>query len=196
MKEKSYTTFQIARICDVYPSTIITWIKKNKLRAYTTPGGHRRVLKGDLVEFMKRFNLPMTDDLLREHGRVLIVEDDLVVGRLLEKALKRASPALDVEWIQDGVAALLVLANNPPDILVLDVVLPVVDGASVLASLRSSPQTHAVKVVGITGKRLPPDKLRYMRRHTEAFFFKPFDLNEFVRKVLGLLKVPAETAPR
>ena len=196
MREKSYTTFQVARICDVYPSTVISWIKQKKMAAYTTPGGHRRILKPDLVDFMKRYNLPMTDELLRERSRVLIVEDDPVVGKLLWKALRSSSNSFDVELTPDGVGALLALAKNPPDLLVLDVVLPVVDGASVLASLREDPQTRQIKVVGITGKRLPPDKLRYMRRHTEAFFLKPFKLDEFVRKVVDLLDVPAEARLR
>jgi len=93
--------------------------------------------------------------------------------------------------MQDGVGALLAISKNPPDVLVLDVVLPVVDGACVLASLRGDPQTRAIKVVGITGRHLPPDKLFYMRRHTEAFFLKPFDLEKFVGKILDLLDIPA-----
>ena len=190
MREKSYTTFQVARICDVYPSTVISWINQNKMRAHTTPGGHRRIVKADLVDFMKKYNLPMSAELLRERSRVLIVEDDPVVGKLLWKALRNASPSFDVDWLRDGVRALLALNKNPPDILVLDVVLPVVDGASVLASLRSDPQMRSIKVVGITGKHLPPDKLRFMRRHTEAFFLKPFNVEKFVAKVLDLLNVP------
>lgn len=191
MREKSYTTFQAAKICDVYPSTVISWINQNKMRAHTTPGGHRRIIRSDLVVFMKKYKLPMSAELLRERSRVLVVEDDPVVGRLLWKALRRSSPSFDVDWLRDGVGALLALNQNPPDILVLDVVLPVVDGASVLASLRNNPQTRSIKVIGITGKHLPPDKLRFMRRHTEAFFLKPFDLEKFAAKVLDLLNVPA-----
>ena len=190
MREKSYTTFQVARLCDVYPSTVISWVNQDKLRAHTTPGGHRRIIKSDLVAFMKKYKLPMSAELLRERSRVLIVEDDPVVGRLLWKALRNASPSFDVEWLRDGVGALMALNKNPPDILVIDVVLPVVDGASVLASLRGDPQLRSIKVIGITGKTLPPEKLRFMRRHTEAFFLKPFDLEKFTAKVLDLLNVP------
>jgi excisionase family DNA binding protein len=196
MREKSYTTFQAAKICDVYPSTVISWINQGKMRAYTTPGGHRRIIKSDLVDFMKKYNLPMSAELLRGRSRVLIVEDDPVVGKLLWKTLRGASRAFDVEWTRDGVGALLALNKNLPDILVLDVVLPVVDGVSVLASLRSDPQARSIKVIGITGKNLPPDKLRFMRRHTDAFFLKPFDLKKFVGKVLDLLNVPAEEGDR
>ncbi|HAF95341.1 MAG TPA: hypothetical protein DER10_00140 [Elusimicrobia bacterium] len=191
MREKSYTTFQAAKFCDVYPSTVISWVNQNKMRAYTTPGGHRRIIKSDLVDFMKEYKLPIAAELLRRRSRVLIVEDDLIVGRLLLKALRRASRSFDVDWMQDGVGALLAISKNPPDVLVLDVVLPVVDGACVLASLRGDPQTRAIKVVGITGRHLPPDKLFYMRRHTEAFFLKPFDLEKFVGKILDLLDIPA-----
>lgn len=194
MRARSFTTFQAASICDVYPSTVICWIKQKKMRAYTTPGGHRRILKPDIIDFLKRYNMPVPNHLISEGNRVLIVEDDPAVGKLLCKALRRASAGLDVQWTQDGIGALLALAKEPPDLLVLDVVLPVVDGASVLSSLRSDPATRSIRVVGITGKRLPPEKLRFMQRHTDAFFHKPFDMNEFVRQVTKLLRVPAEAA--
>jgi excisionase family DNA binding protein len=196
MTRRSYTTFQVASICDVYPSTVISWIRKKKMRAYVTPGGHRRILKPDLVQFLKHYNLPISDEFLRQRRRVLIVEDDPLVGKLLWKALRRPPRSFDVQWTQDGIGALLSLTKNPPDLLVLDVVLPVVDGASVLSSLRGDPQTRAIKVIGITGKRLPSERLQYMRRHTDAFFFKPFDLDDFVRKVVDLLRVPAEASLR
>ncbi|MFH1725422.1 MAG: response regulator [Elusimicrobiota bacterium] len=192
MNEKTYTTFQVARFCDVYPSTVISWVKQNKIEAYATPGGHRRIRKSDLLEFLKKFKLPISDELREPSNRILIVEDEPAVGRMIKKALQRASSEFAVEWTQDGVGALLALAKDPPDLIILDVVMPVVDGARVLASLRADPATRGIKVVGITGKRLPPAKLQFMRRHTEAFYVKPFDIRLFTRRVLSLLGVSAE----
>lgn len=192
MREKAYTTFQVADICDVYPSTVISWIKQKKMKAYTTPGGHRRILKPDLMDFLKRYNLPIPEELGSLRHRILIVDDDPVVGKLLQKTLQRTARNFDVNWTPDGVGALLALSKNPPDLLVLDVVLPVVDGASVLASLRADPQTRAIKVVGMTGKRLPPEKLKFMKSRTNAFFLKPFDLDSFSRKIASLLALPID----
>ena len=191
-REKTYTTFQIADICGVRPTTIIKWTKQKKLKAYTTVGGHRRILHKDLMGFLKQYGFPIPQGLNLRGKRILIAEDDASVGRLLQRALQKAGSEVDVDWTQDGIEALLALGKNPPDLMILDVVMPVVDGARVLATLHSDSRTQNVKVIGITGKRLPAEKLKFMQRHTDAFYLKPFDLNEFVRKCYSLLGI--ETA--
>ena len=190
MQEKIYTTFQIADICGVRPTTIIKWVNQKKIRAYVTPGGHRRIRHSDLMSFLREYNFPIPDELTGSRRKVLIVEDDASIGQLLKKVFQKASDQWEVEWIKDGIEALLVLGKNPPDVVVLDVVMPVVDGARVLATLRSDERTKGVKVIGVTGKRLAPDKLKFMQQHTDAFYFKPFDVNDLVRKAIDLLSMP------
>lgn len=53
------TTFQISQYCQVNISTVIHWVKTNKLPAYRTPGGHRRVSREDFIAFLKKYNLPV-----------------------------------------------------------------------------------------------------------------------------------------
>ena len=83
--EKTFTTYQIAQICDVYPTTVISWIKREKLKAFTTPGGHRRVLAADLLEFLKKFKFPIPERLAPRRRRALIVEDEKAVGQLCSR---------------------------------------------------------------------------------------------------------------
>ena len=193
MREKTYTTFQIADICGVRPTTIIKWVKQKKIKAYVTLGGHRRVQESDLLEFLKRNNFPIPREMEHPQKRVLIVEDDDAVGNLLQKAFKKSAPDADVRWTKDGIGALLALGDTPPDLMVLDVVMPVVDGASVLATLRSDSRTRRIKVVGITGKHLSVEKVKHMQRHSDLFFLKPFDVGQMVQKSLALI-APAERA--
>lgn len=188
MREKTFTTFQVAEICGVYPSTVINWVKRNQLPAYTTPGGHRRILESDLQAFLEKYKFPMPEWLPLGKRRVLVVEDDPAVGQLLLKAFKRAAPELEVRWLKDGVEALLALGQEPPDLVVLDVVMPNVDGGHVLATIRSSANTARTRVIGITGKRLAPEKLEYMEKNTDAFFLKPFDVKALCDKGLSLLR--------
>lgn len=191
-RERTFTTTEIARICGVYPTTVIGWIKQGRIKAFATPGGHRRVLRGELRGFLERFGMPVPEQLRGGRRRVLIVEDEKAVGELLRKALAARIPDAEIDWTQDGIGALLALGQRPPDLLVLDVVLPVVDGARVLASLRSDPSTKDIKVIGVTGKRLAPEKLKFMKRHTHAFFLKPFDVSAFADKALALLDAARE----
>lgn len=60
-QKQSYTTFEVARICNVQPSSIIKWSKKGNIKAYTTPGGHRRIEHKYLIEFMKKYKFPIPE---------------------------------------------------------------------------------------------------------------------------------------
>lgn len=190
IKGKTYTTNEIAELCDVYPSTVISWIKRDRIKAFSTPGGHRRVLEEDLLGFLKKFGLPLPAHLKPGRKRVLIAEDEKAVGRMLMRVFQGFASDLEAAWVPNGIDALLVLGKQPPDLLVLDVAMPVMDGVQVLSSLRSDPQTRNVRVIGVTGKRLPPDKLGFMRRHADAFFLKPFDVKAFADRAAELLNIP------
>jgi excisionase family DNA binding protein len=191
-RERTFTTFQIADICDVRPTTVIKWANQNRIKAYTTPGGHRRIRESDLLDFLKKYNIPIPSDLL-DGGRkkILIVEDEPDVGQLLVRTFQKASKVLDVQWVRDGVEGLLAVGQSAPDLVVLDVEMPLVDGARVLATLRSDPKTKDIKIVGMTGKKLDDEKLAYMRDHTDDFHFKPFKVADLVKKAIDLLQVTA-----
>ncbi|OGR88519.1 MAG: hypothetical protein A3A86_05370 [Elusimicrobia bacterium RIFCSPLOWO2_01_FULL_60_11] len=193
--EKTYTTFQIAGMCGVKPTTIIKWIQQKRMPAFATPGGHRRVRESDLLKFLEQYRLPIPEGMgEKKRSRILVVEDEGTVGRLILRALKEAfGTEAEVEWIEDGIQALIELGKKPVDLVILDVVMPVVDGARVLASLRADPQTAQVKVIGITGKKLLGEKLKFMQEHTDAFFYKPFELHQIMGTVGALLSMHQKT---
>src|SRR5881394_2171972 len=95
-KEKTFTTFQIADICNVRPTTVIKWANQARIKAYTTPGGHRRIRESDLMEFLRKYNIPIPDDLASGNRyKILIVEDESAVAQLLVRAFQKV--AKDVE---------------------------------------------------------------------------------------------------
>ena len=190
MPEKMYTTFQIADICQVRPTTVIKWANRNLIKTYTTPGGHRRIRQADLLDFLKQYNIPVPSEISAPGPRVMIVEDEKPVGMLLCKAFHALPHGIDVEWIKDGVEALLSVGSRTPDLMVLDVVMPVMDGAHVLAKLRSDSRTEDIKVIGMTGERLSSERLAFMRENTDAFFFKPFVVKELICKAMSLMNLP------
>jgi excisionase family DNA binding protein len=188
-KERTYTTFQIADFCNVRPTTVIKWANQSRIKAYTTPGGHRRIKESDLLDFLKKYNIPVPSELTDGGKKVLIVEDESDIGQLLMRTFQRSSKELQVQWTRDGVEGLLAVGQTSPDLVVLDVEMPLVDGARVLATLQSDPKTKNIKIIGMTGKRLEDEKLSFMRDHTDAFFFKPFKVGDLVSKGLELLKI-------
>lgn len=189
MTEKTYTTFQAAAFFGVKPTTVIKWAQQNKIKAYATLGGHRRFQESDLLEFMKKYQMPIPEELGGRSKTVIIVEDDPPVGRLLQRFFERADKQLKVLWFDNGTEALISIGKNLPDLVVLDVVMPGIDGQGVLTLLRANVQSKQIKVIGITGKKLPPEKLKFMRQYTDAFYFKPFDVTVVIEKAKSLLGI-------
>src|SRR5688500_2835728 len=100
-----FTTFETAKACGAYHTTVINWINKGMLKARVTPGGHRRVALPDLLEFMRRFEMPIPHDLTDRPKRVLIVEDDPAVQRLIKRTLSEL-PSIDLQACDNGLQAL------------------------------------------------------------------------------------------
>ncbi|MBI5623434.1 MAG: response regulator [Elusimicrobia bacterium] len=194
MPTSTYTTYEIARFCDVYPSTVIHWINDGKLNAYLTPGGHHRVTRPELRAFLKRFNIPIPGELGGPQKRVLIVDDEAEMAALIERAFRRHPGSFTTEVCSTGIDALIRIGQEPPDLVVLDIVLPKMDGCQVCKILKSKPETRGIKIVGISGKKLPFAEEKLKDYKVDAFYRKPLDLLELVAKASELLGVSLEPA--
>lgn len=195
MPERTFTTHDIARFCDVFPSTAANWIREGKLSAYQTPGGHNRVSREEVVSFLRKLNIPLPAEL-KEGIRVLIVDDDAETARVIDRAFSRHRE-YETEVCGDGIDAMIRIGRRPPDLVVLDIALPKMDGFQVCRVLKIKPETSAIKIIAISGKRVPEKKL--VEARIDAFFQKPVDLLELLAKSaellgLGLTSVPGRPA--
>ncbi len=125
-----FTTFEISQICEVNPTTVQNWVKEKKLKAYLTPGGHRRVKREDFVAFMREFGMPIASELL-ERPFVLIVDDEEEVLEMLKSAILMGEQDVEVATAKSGVEALLMIGERKPDLLVLDIMMPGMNGFEV-----------------------------------------------------------------
>ena len=151
MPERTYTTHDIARYCDVYPSSVVRWINEGKLKSYETPGGHQRVSRENLLVFLKEFRIPIPPEVESPQKRILIVDDDVEITRVLERAFARYPDEFKTEVCHSGVEALIRIGQEVPDLIVLDIVLPKMDGLQVCKVLKAKPATRALKIVVISG---------------------------------------------
>lgn len=188
MGDKSYfTTFEVSEICEVNPTTVQNWVKEKKLRAYKTPGGHRRIRRSDLVAFMKKFGMPVPSDL-EEGGRmVLVVDDEKDICDLLVSAFEAMDSPPQVRVAYGGVEALLFIGERKPDLVILDIMMPGMNGIEVCQKLKESSSTSNIKVVAITGAHDPALRDRILNAGADLFFTKPLDLPEFCARSLKLL---------
>ena len=188
MPERTYTTHDIARFCDVYPSSVSNWIDSGKLKSYSTPGGHHRVTKEDLVAFLNEFRIPIPEEL-SSPTRVLIVDDDVEFAQVLERAFSRHAGVFKTQVCHNGIEALIQIGQQPPDLVILDIVLPKMDGMQVCRVLKSKAETRGIKIVAVTGKKLPFNEKTLGEAKFDALFRKPLDLIQLLDKSAELLRL-------
>jgi excisionase family DNA binding protein len=182
-----FTTFEVSEICEVNPTTVQNWVKENKLKAYATPGGHRRIRRSDLVTFLKHFGMPLPAELARELPLVLIVDDEEEIREMLAAAMRSWDARLEVTTAPGGVEALVAVGERKPDLLVLDLLMPGLNGIEVCRRLKAHGSTRGVRIVAITGVEDQELRQRALEAGADLFFTKPLDLTAFRQGLLELL---------
>jgi len=122
--------------------------------------------------------------------RVLLVEDDWMIGETVRDALKDASYAVD--WVRDGGQALTALAIQPYDAILLDLGLPKVDGIAVLAAIRSG--NNAVPILIITARDAVADRIRGLDGGADDYVLKPFEMSEVLARLRAVARRRSGTA--
>lgn len=122
--------------------------------------------------------------------RVLVVEDDRALGSFLAKSL--AHQGYDVEWVQDGDAAVERVSASRPDLMVLDLTLPLKDGVEVLAEVRDLAPQMAIMIV--TSRASVEERIRCLDLGADDFLPKPFSFLELAARCRALLRRRERTA--
>jgi two-component system, OmpR family, response regulator len=122
--------------------------------------------------------------------RVLLVEDDMMIGDAVEQALREAHYAVD--WVRDGAVALLTLRSQTYDIVLLDLGLPGTDGAAVLRSLRA--RDNPVPVLVITARDAVDERIDRLDDGADDFLVKPFELGEMLARMRAVIRRKGGTA--
>jgi excisionase family DNA binding protein len=184
--EKTFTTFDIAGLLDVYPTTVANWIDSSKLSAYTTPGGHRRVKKMDFLAFLKKYKMPVPKDMQENiKKRVLIVDDDESTINSITKVLNRSEEQYKIETAANGFQAGHALYSFSPHLVILDIMLPGIDGFNVCNVIKQL--NEKIKVIAITGYDSDENKIRILEAGADAYLPKPFEIKELKNQVIKML---------
>lgn len=170
------TTFETAALCHVNPLSVRNWIDQGKLPAYRTPGGHRRVLREDLEGFLRQHGIPLD---VSSTPRILIVDDEKAIVGLVERSVLEALPTAQVESASNGFDAGQKIHTFRPDLIVLDLKMPGLDGFQVCSDLKSDEQTRHIQVVAITGYYTQENVDRILACGASHCLKKPIDLASF-----------------
>lgn len=176
--EKSvFSTHDIAKICHVAPNTVWRWIKGGKLPFFNTGGGQSRVWRKDLITFLVRLKMPVPAELeAAEAFRVLIVDDDKVVRKMVNKVISLMCPEAEVHEAGDGFDAGRKVSNLLPYLIVLDLRLPGVDGFEVCKAIRSDLKLKKSKILAISGHNVKESKRKVLAAGADSFMAKPLEV--------------------
>lgn len=175
MPKKSYLTpNQVAELLMVSPTAIRLWADKGDLKALSTPGGHRRFLPSDVDHFAKKRGLTLNNGQSR-FLRILIVDDDAQLSRYLVTLLEGLEDKVVIETASDGFAAGLKVIDFKPHILLLDIMMPYMNGIQLCLRLKKEPSTKAIRVIAMTGFPSPDNIDGIINAGAEACLTKPID---------------------
>jgi excisionase family DNA binding protein len=179
---------EVAQVCRVTTRTINNWIRAGKLKAYATPGGHFRIWPNDLETFLKAHQMDINFDFRGEHPkRILIVDDDEAYAEMIKEMLRDKLQGCEIAVTQDGYEALIMLGELTPDIVVLDLMMPGIDGFKVLDLIANRKANHDLKVLILSGNLTASAIDRLKRSRADRWLAKPISSAELMRSILELL---------
>jgi excisionase family DNA binding protein len=182
-----YTTKDVAVMFGVSNTTVVNWVKDGRLSAMKTPGGHRRIPRGEVLAFARENRFPVPRELAPtvQRRRVLVVDDERDFAETVREYLVANDLEVDVE--SSGFAAGYHVARYKPDLILLDLLMPELDGFEVHRMLRANPETSHIPVIACTGYRAPEVDVRIAREGFDGFVEKPLKLDDLLTKIRGLI---------
>jgi excisionase family DNA binding protein len=180
-----YTTHEVSRLLHVNPRSVINWIEQSLLPSYRTPGGHRRIRHDDLLAFLRKHQIPTPASLIDGRLSILIVDDEPEIVDLISGFLQRQG-GYEISSASDGISALIEVGRTKPDLLILDILIPGVDGVEVCRRIKadSSNKTAIIAVSGTAEK-----EKKVLMAGADAFMLKPIDLDRLHEEARRLLRV-------
>ena len=180
---KNLSTFAIAEMLQVDPGSVANWIDRNLLKAYRTPGGHRRVSVEDLLDFVREHKIPVPAELRESPPHVLIVDDEPAVTKVISRAIVAVHPEYKVVVAHDGFEAGSLVATYKPEVVILDLRMPGMDGFEVCRRIKSQEATRHAEVLAMTAYPSEENTDRILACGAKICFEKPLDLDALVQEM-------------
>ncbi|HSF29689.1 MAG TPA: response regulator [Candidatus Tectomicrobia bacterium] len=185
-EQRFLTTGEIARYCAVSHLTVTNWIRAGKLSASRTPGGHNRIRREDLLRFLIEHNFPVPRELAKEGKQILVVDDQRPLAEIMAHALQEDGYQVSVAF--DGYEAGVKMATLQPDLLVIDLIMPGLDGFSICQRIKANSAGKRTKIIAMTGFVQEGNLAKAIDCGADLCLEKPFQLKTLkgmVAKLLG-----------
>lgn len=189
LREKQvFTTGEAAEICKVSQQTIIRCFDSGRLRGFRVPGSRfRRIPRDELIRFMRANDIPTTA-LEGGRKRVLVVDDDEQILELFVDLLGRDG-RLEVKTASTGYDAGLLTEQFRPDLMILDYMLPDINGNIVCQRVRSNEALSSMKILVVSGVVNQDEINDLIGAGADEFMKKPFDVKKLQERIAALLEL-------
>jgi len=196
--QEELKTEYISKIFNVTHVTVIDWIKRGRLPAFMTAGGHYRILRHDLVNFMKKKGRPVPAELItqEEKHRILVVDDEANIIDSVKLMLEDMGIDLEIETASDGLEAGIKLGTFMPHLVILDASMSedarfnLFDGDTVVKRIKENDKLKNIKILVFTG--YPDRGERLLRMGADKLIVKATkeaDVEAFQKEICKLLEI-------
>jgi excisionase family DNA binding protein len=152
---ETWSTSEVAQRLGLAVRSVQLMVDRGELQAWKTPGGHRRILRSSVDSWLQSRGGAASPpvSVAAAAGRpmtLLLIEDSVHFQNLISLIVKRELPGAELQVASDGIAGLAMAGRLEPDVLLIDILLPGIDGAALITSLRSHPQFAASRLIVVT----------------------------------------------
>lgn len=185
---ESLTISQASKYCKVPVKTIKSWIETELLPTLKGTGGHRRINKEDLDKFLQSKGIPLPEEAKTEtRKKILVVDDDRIIVETIVQSLEEDECGYDLISAADGFEAGIQVSHFKPDLVILDINMPDINGYEVCRKIKSSPATCGTKII-VLSAYLNGEAFEQMKEYgADACFSKPLPLAQLKDIVAKLL---------
>ena len=181
-----FTTGEAAELCKVSQQTIIRCFDRGRLKGFRVPGSRfRRIPRGELIRFMQENGIP-SDLLGGGEIRVLVVDDDPAIVRLLEEMLGRED-RFEVRTASTGYDAGMTTREFRPHVILLDYMLPDVNGNVVCERLRNDSELADTRIIIVSGVVRQDEIDDLLAAGADDFIAKPFEAEVLLARIEALV---------
>ena len=187
--KKPLSVGQVAEICRVSKKTVLNWIYDGAMKAYTTHGGHYRVWPANVKRFLDESGMDIPFDFVDDRTlHILIIDDEADYAQMLKSAIRAELPTVDVTTTDDGYEGLMLIGEIRPQLVILDIKMPKLDGFQVLELLKARNADRETRVVVVSGFLDDATRAQLSNTIADQVLDKLSDINTMVRTIVSLVR--------
>jgi len=180
-----YSIPQAAKHCSISRVTLWRWVKSGKLKTFVTPGGHHRIRKTDLEQFINENRMDLLSQKDARERCILLVDDDAKIKVLVRKMLSKEN--FQIAEAANGFEAGIKIMQINPELIILDLNMPEMDGFEACRHIKENPDTAGIKILILTGFDTQENRDRIMKLGADAFLAKPVQKKVLLGEINKLL---------